>query len=295
MLIPDWLTPRFEKLISRLTAGRLHHGLLLTGPVGIGKQVLAEALSKTILCKQRRPQGACGQCQACNLFAAGTHPDMAELTSDKQLGVDAIRQGIGRLNATAQLNGNKVLVIPRAEKMTEPAANALLKTLEEPTNNTFIVLLTARPQQLLPTIISRCEKHIFSVPAPAQALQWLTDQGINDASPALLHAYGGAPFALLESLEQEKSLEYRAFSEGIEALLAGNKDAVTLSSEWQEHAERIVGWLQQYAHSQCVQYPDKASMDLFEACTQARKTLQNPGVNKAMILSCLLAEIKQTR
>ena len=294
MLIPDWLLSRYEKLISRLQAGRLHHGLLLTGPAGIGKHVLARELAKTILCKNNSTTGACEQCQACLLYEAGSHPDMAELVSDKQLGVDSIRQGIGRLNSTAQLSGNKVLVIPKAEKMTEAAANALLKTLEEPTNNTFILLLTNRPQQLLATIVSRCEKHIFPAPVTADALKWLEQQGVKDASEALLHAYGGAPFAIVESLHQDKGLEYRAFTEGLDSLLAGSKDAISLSIDWQEHAERVVGWLQQYMHSQCIKYPDKQTIHLYEACTQARKTLQNPGINKSMILSCLLAEIKQT-
>lgn len=294
MSVVPWFATRYSRLLARLQSRRLHHGLLLTGPPGIGKYQFARLLAKSALCKALTPQGYCSACQSCLLFDAGNHPDMAELVSDKQLGVDAIRGGIAKLHATAQLNGNKVLVIPQAHRMTEPAANALLKTLEEPTDNTFLVLITDRPQQLLATIVSRCEKHVLPPPDTEQALGWLREQGVDDATPALLHAYGAAPFTLLQALREETGIAYRTFREGLDTLLAGGNDAVTLATQWQDSAPSIVGWLQQYAHEQCVQYPNASSFSLFEACTQANRMLQNPGVNKVMILSCLLAEIKQS-
>ena len=292
MSVLPWFTPVYQHLIGRLLVSKLHHGLLLTGPAGIGKPELARELAKAMLCKQPDALGYCGQCQSCHVFDAGTHPDFSELVSEKQLGVDKIREGIGGLNATAQFSGNKVLVIPDADKMTESAANALLKTLEEPTPNTFLILVTDRPQQLLATIISRCEKHILARPSSEMALQWLEQQGVEDVTEALLHAYGDAPLDVKAALEQGEGLSYREYTDGLDRLLAGQTDAVSLATQWQDSAGRIVGWLQQFARAQYTDNLQTEYFHLFEACSQVQKTLLNPGVNKIMILSSLLAEVK---
>ncbi|WP_018981481.1 DNA polymerase III subunit delta' [Salinimonas chungwhensis] len=294
MSVIPWFSIVFAQLVDRLLKRRLHHGLLLTGPAGIGKYELARALAKTMLCKSPDNEGPCEQCQSCALFDASTHPDYGELTSDKQLGVDKIREGISRLNATSQLSGSKVLIIPVADSMTESAANALLKTLEEPTDNTFIILVTDRMAQLLPTIVSRCEKHILSRPHTEVALQWLRDQGIHNATQALLDAYGGAPLRVQSALEEGASgVSYVQYQEGLETLLEGNNDAVSLATKWQDSAATIVDWLQQYAHQAYLQDNSPPMFNLYQSCIRSRQVLLNPGVNKIMILSSLLAEVKR--
>lgn len=293
MSVLPWFTPVYQHLTGRLLASKLHHGLLLTGPAGIGKDLLASELAKTLLCRQVDEMGYCGQCHSCQVFEAGTHPDFISLVSEKQLGVDKIREGITSLNATAQFSGNKVLVIPEADKMTESAANALLKTLEEPTPNTFLMLITDRPQQLLATIISRCEKHVLARPSSEMALQWLHQQGVHDATEALLHAYSDAPLDLKAALEQGEGLSYREYADGLDNLLAGQVDAVTLATQWQDSAGRVIGWLQQYARAQYTETLQTEHFHLFEACSQVQRTLLNSGVNKIMLLSSLLAEVKR--
>ncbi|MBD3584770.1 DNA polymerase III subunit delta' [Salinimonas sp. HHU 13199] len=294
MLMPPWFEHTFQRLVTRHAANRLHHGLLLTGQSGIGKMLLAQTLAKTLLCKSANKAGFCGACQSCQLFDAQTHPDYSELVSDKQLGVDKIREGIGRLSATSQLSGNKVLIIPRADMMTESAANALLKTLEEPTANTFLILVTDRMHRLLPTIISRCEKHVLSRPHQEVALAWLSEQGLTDVNAALLEAYAGAPLRVQAALEDNAAgISYPSYQEGLEQLLSGTADAVTLATEWQASAATIVDWLQQYAHQTFIQYNSPAFFKLYKTCIHAHQALQNPGVNKIMILSGVLAEIKR--
>ena len=294
MLMPPWFNDAFQQLVKRHSDQRLHHGLLLSGQSGIGKTLLAHTMAKTLLCKSVSNDGFCNACQSCQLFDAQTHPDFSELSSDKQLGVDKIREGIARLNATSQLSGNKVLIIPRADMMTESAANALLKTLEEPTDNTYLILVTDRMNRLLPTIISRCEKHILTRPHHEVAQAWLADQGLTDVTVALLEAYAGAPLRVKAALEENSdSISYPQYQEGLERLLSGTNDAVTLATDWQASATTIVDWLQQYAHQSFVQHNSPAFYKLYKTCIDAHQALQNPGVNKIMILSSVLAEVKR--
>ncbi|MCU7553968.1 DNA polymerase III subunit delta' [Alteromonas sp. ASW11-19] len=292
MIFP-WFERTFASLTGRLLAQRLHHALLLAGPPEIGKFQLADALAQVILCQQPASVGSCGHCQSCKLFAAGSHPDFHMLESDKQLGVDKIREGIARLSGTAQLSRNKVLVIPAAHTMTDSAANALLKTLEEPTDNTFLLLLTEKPQQLLPTILSRCEKCTLPVPGEAESLNWLKAEGVEDASGALLQAYGGSPLAVRRALsEEDTALSYRGFQDGIQALLSGAETSLALASRWQDAAPQVVTWCQQQAHRRYISTQQVQDFEMFSLCQHAAKRLQHPGINKVVVL-CQVLELLQ--
>ncbi|RDV27418.1 DNA polymerase III subunit delta' [Alteromonas aestuariivivens] len=284
-----WFSPVSQRFFNRLMERRLHHALLLAGPAGIGKGILARWLGKVLLCKQPVSDGACGQCQSCMLFEAETHPDYLQLMSEKQIGVDLIRDGIRKLSGTAQLGGNKVMVIFAADSLTESAANALLKTLEEPTGNTYILLITDKIQRLLPTILSRCEKQVFSVPESHLSLEWLKSQGVTNASVALLKAYGGAPLRLKGALEQQEGLSYQLFFERFTQLLCGQTDALELAREWQENAEQVVNWCQLYAHEQYIQHQQSEDQQRFSHCLEAKRVLQHPGVNKSVVLTGLLS------
>ncbi|WP_414830681.1 DNA polymerase III subunit delta' [Alteromonas sp. H39] len=287
-----WLTSVFNQLTGRFLANRLHHALLFCGPAGIGKLALAEAFSKTLLCQKPSSLGACEHCQSCALLDANTHPDFHILESKKQLGVDKIREGIGKLSATSQLGRNKVLVIPNADAMTDSAANALLKTLEEPTNNTFIMLLTDKVQHLLPTILSRCERTVLALPPEHQSLAWLQQQGLEDASPALLQAYGGAPLKLIDAMNKDgEGLSFRAFNEGVDALLAGSTTALSLATTWQDAARQVVNWCQQRAHKAFIINQRMEDYAAYSESTQAAKQLQHPGINKVIVLTRVLERL----
>jgi DNA polymerase-3 subunit delta' len=146
----------------------LPHAMLIQGMEGTGKDGLAKWLIDLLLCQhpilsavgsssEEVINQACGQCKACLLRKSDSYPDHLLLTSDnKTLGVDDVRRGNAFLEKTAHLGKVKTILIPQAQIMTISAANALLKTLEEPTPNSFIVLLTDELDTLLPTIVSRC-------------------------------------------------------------------------------------------------------------------------------------------
>lgn len=181
MALP-WLRDVEQHLAQSFRAERFHHAQLFCGPVGVGKSALAEKLANALLCQNVVAQStaepgalsACGHCKSCLLIQAGTHPDKRLTQVDGQsIGVDDIRGVSDFMNLSAAQNGNKVVIIENCEKMTTAAANALLKTLEEPSNSRFLILTTSQAAQLPATILSRCAKTDVKVTNSELVQQWL--------------------------------------------------------------------------------------------------------------------------
>ena len=185
--------------------GRWPHALLVTGAPGIGKRVLAEWLARALLCESPAGDGApCGTCASCRYAAAGQHPDQriiepVDVVDDvakpvEWIVVDRIRALAQWAGLTSHRGGAKAALIAPAERMNAAAANALLKTLEEPPADTYFLLVSHQPGRLPPTIVSRCQRIAAPRPALAQAREWLEAQGIADAAGVLAQAHG-APLA----------------------------------------------------------------------------------------------------
>jgi DNA polymerase-3 subunit delta' len=172
-----WLQEVEAMLSQSFYAGRFHHAQLLNGPVGVGKFYLAEQIADALLCLNIDSSDlliSCGQCKSCRLTRAGTHPDKRVVKSDGQtIGVEDIRAITDFMNQSAAQNGNKVVMIENVEKMTPASANALLKTLEEPSKGRFLMLTTSQLTQLPATILSRCAKTEVKVTDIEQAKNWL--------------------------------------------------------------------------------------------------------------------------
>src|SRR5690606_26968585 len=150
----DW-----QQICAQQAANKLPHALMLAGPKGIGKRHLAEALAHLLLCLAPVEGTPCGKCRSCQLNHAQPHPDFLMLAPEegsKAIKVDQVRGLIESLGKTAQQGGYKVLVLEPAEAMNINSANALLKSLEEPANNTLLILVSHTPSAVLPTIRSRC-------------------------------------------------------------------------------------------------------------------------------------------
>lgn len=130
-----WLRPHFEQLINSYQAGRGHHALLIQALPGMGDDELIYAITRFLMCQQPEGHKSCGKCRGCQLMQAGTHPDYYTLEPEKgktTLGIDAVREVSEKLYEHARLGGAKVVWLKDAALLTEAAANALLKTLEEP-------------------------------------------------------------------------------------------------------------------------------------------------------------------
>jgi DNA polymerase-3 subunit delta' len=157
----SWLHQQQLLLSKQIIQIKLPHAILINGVEGAGKSELAQWLIQVLSCAQ--PKNAqkillpCQSCKSCLLYKSKTYPDHLLIESDgKSIGVDQVRQASRFFEKTAQLGHCKTTLITAAHTMTVSAANALLKTLEEPNANNFIVLLTSERDTLLPTIISRC-------------------------------------------------------------------------------------------------------------------------------------------
>lgn len=238
-LLP-WLAPAYRRLLAAHRAGRLGHALLIRGPRGIGKRWLAARLAQACLCASPAADGdACGRCADCRLAAAGTHPDAAVLCPDAETGaeeirVDQVRALCGRESLTPTRAASKVLQVVPAEAMNAFAANALLKTLEEPAASTLWLLVSEQPQRLSATIRSRCQQIALAPAREQEASEWLQARlgGAGDPLLALRLAHG-APLAALELLgEARLALRARCFEE-FAAVGAGQRDPVAVAAAWQ--------------------------------------------------------------
>ena len=188
---PPWLVDTVRQV--RRLAPRLPHALLVQGPGGWGEERVAGVLAADIL-----------MLPSSSKVEDVAHPDLRWLApEDGVIKIDAIRRSIDFLMQTPQQAGRKIAVVAGAERMNINAANALLKTLEEPPSESFIALVTGAPARLLPTVRSRCQQVAVRPSPAAEVLGWLAQSGM-DAERAgyLAVEYGGAPFAVLEAMER---------------------------------------------------------------------------------------------
>ncbi|EPB1508883.1 TPA: DNA polymerase III subunit delta' [Pseudomonas aeruginosa] len=231
--------PWQQALWSQLGGRAQHaHAYLLYGPAGIGKRALAEHWAAQLLCQRPAAAGACGECKACQLLAAGTHPDYFVLEpeeAEKPIRVDQVRDLVGFVVQTAQLGGRKVVLLEPAEAMNVNAANALLKSLEEPSGDTVLLLISHQPSRLLPTIKSRCVQQACPLPGAAASLEWLARALPDEPAEALeelLALAGGSPLTA-QRLHGQGVREQRAqVVEGVKKLLKQQIAASQLAESW---------------------------------------------------------------
>lgn len=214
-----WQRALVGSLVSR--RAQLPHAMLVTGALGIGKQVLAQTLARALLCETPSADGfACGRCASCNYVAAGQHPDLRvvepfeinddEVKAVEWIGVDRIRALIRWSEVTSHRGGAKVALIAPAERMNEAAANALLKTLEEPPAATYFLLVSHLPGRLPSTIVSRCQRIAAPRPTRDEARSWLVDHGVETPDDALAQAQG-APLRALALADAQYQAERKAW------------------------------------------------------------------------------------
>jgi DNA polymerase III delta' subunit len=193
-------------------ADRLPHGIIFSGPAGVGKATTARALSKLFLCENPKKDSPCGRCESCRVFEAGNHPDCHVVTKDliryhdktgKSKGIDlsinVVRpEVIEPASRKAVMGRGKVFIVEQAESMNASAQNAILKTLEEPAGRTLIVLVTDQAGALLPTVRSRCRTVRFAELDEAIVKRELGRRGVGQeaADDAVRFAGGSLGIAL---------------------------------------------------------------------------------------------------
>ncbi len=247
-----WLEPYLASIGEMLSRDRVPHALLLSGQPGMGKMAFAEAIVQLLLCENRTPDHApCGQCPGCIQFQTGFHPDYFSVRPEEDssvIKVDAIRELGEKLVLASHRGGYKVTVLAPAEAMNLNAANSLLKTLEEPSDNTVLVLVCTRPARLPATIRSRCQQLRITAPEPASGEAWLADQ-LEDGQDAglYLHLANGAP---LEALRLARARVVEARREQFQALvqvLEGKVDPLVLATAWcKDESLQPIHWLRDW-------------------------------------------------
>ena len=239
-------------LTAALTASR-GHALLVHGATGVGARAFAFTLAQAWLCEARdAPGGAtgpCGRCGSCRLVQSRVHPDLTVLLPEtlrreldwplpddkpdserkpsRQIRVDDVRLLIERSTRTSARGRGKVLLLHPAEALNAQAANALLKTLEEPAAGTRLLLTASDPALLLPTVRSRCQQLRLDAPPADIAVAWLRGQGVTNEADALtlLSACSGRPLDALDWLQA--GVDARAWAGLPAAMAAGQGAALT--------------------------------------------------------------------
>ncbi|HET8883768.1 MAG TPA: hypothetical protein VFM56_16485 [Solimonas sp.] len=272
-----WQEALWLELTALVLQKRLPHALLLVGGAGVGKRWFARALAAFALCEQ--PSGyACGHCRSCVQLAAGSHPNASVLGVDGHLGlamtedsvaeqglahwepkpdskrrdipIDAARSLIERLLVASHYGSAKFALIDPAELLNASSANALLKTIEEPRAATHLLLVSERPQALLPTLRSRCQRVRFATPDAEAARAWMAEQGVRDDEALQLAL--GAPLRAV-ALAQNDGIAIRrqwaelwsavagARKDPLSAATAIDKDALAEHLQWAQHwlADRL--------------------------------------------------------
>ena len=245
--------------------GRLPHAILLKGAQGIGKLDLAMNFARSLLCEKPLDDGmACAACDSCRWFEQESHPDFRLIQPDalsaedgeekpggkkpsREISVDQIRDLSGFANLSAHCGGYRVVVVYPAESMNNNAANSLLKTLEEPTDKLLFLLISHKPQQLLPTILSRCLGFTVHTPTREAGIAWLKQQGVKNPEHALAQT-GFAPLQALDWAESGEGAEERGIL--LAAIRQPSKmDALALAESLQRSVPvYVIHCLQQWCH-----------------------------------------------
>lgn len=287
--ILPWQGGTWSRIEAMLEAGRPPHGLLLHGPGGIGKRRLAARIAGAILCGGPGRPGPCGACRSCHLVGAGSHPDFLRIEpgqGEAVIPIASVRDLIDRFTLTAKRA--RVAVIAPAEAMNQAAANAFLKTLEEPAGNATFILASDAPGRLPATVRSRCRKMAVPAPADGEALAWLETKANPALARHLLDLSGGAPLAALELGERHGEEALAALRSETAALLGGAADPIEVAGGWRKLGDGGLVLSALFAALQAlarrgVAEPDRLYAAVDDVVETRRRWLEVPGLNEQLL------------
>jgi len=304
-----WNADLWQRLTAR--GDRLAHALLLAGPAGVGKDAFAMALAQFLLCEAPAGASACGQCQNCMLYQAGTHPDLhviqpeavtlaqADLAAQygrrylpirrgetkkysAEIRVDQVRALIDAQQTHAHIARRKIIILSPADRLNVNAANSLLKLLEEPAADTILMLVSANPARLVPTIRSRCNRINFAIPPREAGRKWLAAHDPKtEEMELLLELAGGAPLTVVAWSDRGFLDQRRELMMDVVGLAEGTREPVECASRWTaggvvENLNWFQGWLVDLIR---IQMSDKApelfNPDAHETLLSLQKRLKS--------------------
>lgn len=234
--ILPWQQQQWQYLLNRRNTRKLPHAILLKGMAGLGKSNFAKSLAELLLCQSSLSSDhACGACDACQLLATHNHPDLVIVQpeeSGKTIKIEQIREVITNLEHTSHQGGYKIVMIESAELLNIAAANALLKTLEEPAPDTIIILISAYSIMLTATIRSRCQILAMDAPKPKVALEWLRLQLPESSNLELLLALASnAPLKALEIAQSDLLTKRAEFFHALDDLDQNRISSIQMAAQ----------------------------------------------------------------
>jgi len=263
-----WHKQSWQRINQARQSDHLAHAILISGQEHTGKSDFANRLVKSLLCEASQfknneltqtpqidacHQCPCNKCRGCKTFEADSNPDYLhiKLLEDKQqISIDQIRAMNAFLNLSRSFKAYQVVLISEAERMNQNAANSLLKSLEEPADNSVIILLTSQLSAMLPTIKSRCQMMHLPMPDKQQSIDWLQSKtGKLSEFKEELEISHNRPLAALK-VDDELIQNREMLLEDIVNIIQEKSAITEIAKKWQKHDREVlidwqIGWLYQ--------------------------------------------------
>ena len=242
-----WLYGCSAQLARYIEQDRLPSALMLVGEKGLGLATLAEDFAATVFCQQLNSDGlVCGTCQACLLFKAGNYPDYFHLIPEEgknSIRIDVIRQLTASLSLNNQYLKPRIVIIDPADALLHQASNSLLKTLEEPSDNTCLILVTHDLSNISATIRSRCQLLLVNHVELKQAQQWLENLGCDSANKYLRLA-NNIPLFAQELWQKDALTAHNALFDGFIKLIKGQLDPLLFAEQcFSQQQLPMINWM----------------------------------------------------
>lgn len=296
-----WLQSARAQIDSALDNERLPQSVLIQCAPGQGGDWLASWLAARVHCPVQDQPRPCGVCLDCRRVLLREQPDLLWVTpieESKEIRIDQVRELSAELSLTAHGAHRKIAILSPADKLNRNAANALLKTLEEPTPGSLLVLVTGEPSRLPVTILSRCLRITPPLPERAALIEWLRVEGGRDIEwSAILDVIGPQPIEALHADTAVLTALQRETVRALEAALAGQLDPVETAESWGRDAYGlriacIESWLQDRIRTLAQQrVPPRAFFEALDDVREARQWADTP-INKPLALERLLWRIQ---
>ena len=253
-----WHSKCWDNFVNSRKQHHLPHAILLAGEEGIGKTQLAQRMAQSLLCinTQAEPKDACNQCPSCKTYHSSANSDflsIALLEDKKQISVDQIRTLSEFLNYSRSYNTHRVVIINPVDRMNLNAANSLLKSLEEPTPNTIIILVTENSSALLATIKSRCQLFTVNSPNKQETINWLTHNHLSDnvsaikdspkIDPEILFSMIGARPLKANAISAEDIENKALFFKQLQNVLNHSMSVSEMAKHWEKYdVDTLINW-----------------------------------------------------
>ncbi|OUS13010.1 DNA polymerase III subunit delta' [Gammaproteobacteria bacterium 53_120_T64] len=302
-----WQDEQWQQFCRLLNSQRLPHAILLSGAEDTGKRHFAERFIQRLFCISPVDDVACGECKQCRLYLSGAHPDFKRVVPEaagKAISINAIRELSEFSVITAHQQSWKVALVAPVEAMTLNAANAFLKTLEEPREKTLLLLVHDQLAPVLPTIRSRCRVFSQGLPPPALVRDWLVGElgGASATVDKLLARAGGRPLRALSFAEANTLDDIARFEGVLQQVQTGEAAPVSAAAAYEgQPLSQLLEWLMSYYCRQLISAAqgggraEPRQFVFYDLLLSTRKMLESKSnLNPQLVLEELFLSLSQS-